>query len=340
MRGVVTLGVRSHRGATCVVAAVCVACGGSSGAWEEREAAISGGERAAEAQFENVVWLDGGCTGTLVHERVILTAGHCSQGNEAAWFGPELRVEVDGDRIVTAPRGDAVRVPIERCEAHPPVEGNRVDLAICVLARPMAHVPVVLPAVRCERTLTEAGDTLTLVGYGLEAAVGASAGVKRIARAPLRAGADFAVGGTSSGSCWGDSGGPAFARTSARSWRQLGVLSQGEAGVCGFGIYVELWPYLPWLEAASNVDLTPCHAADGTLVASPACVERLDAGGLEQSPAREATCNDSAAADGGCGIANPAVPRTSDGRSVLALLALAVACGCKRVRRGFDAGPP
>ncbi|WP_293256177.1 trypsin-like serine protease [Nannocystis sp.] len=80
------------------------------------------------------------------------------------------------------------------------------------------------------------------------------------------------IGGDGMDACNGDSGGPAFLRLDDGSWRSFGIVSYGSP--CGEGTYYsQLHLQLPWLEAASGIDLTPCGDADGNWAPSALCTD-------------------------------------------------------------------
>src|SRR5690606_37991006 len=65
------------------------------GTTETRCQRIIGGS-PVQGDLDSVVWLSGGCSGTLVHERLILYAGHCGEDHHSAYVGDTLKI-VPGD---------------------------------------------------------------------------------------------------------------------------------------------------------------------------------------------------------------------------------------------------
>lgn len=221
-------------------------------------APIFGGGEAEVCAFPGVVSLDVGgtrCTGALVHPRVVLYAAHCGATGVTVGFGesadaPEHRVEPD------------------LCRVNPDYAGlgdEGADWAFCRLPAP-APVPVLPVAFGCETALLEPQAAAVIVGFG-ETASGAGAGPKRWAAAPVRLVlADyFEVGGLGeAGVCAGDSGGPALLAAADGTWRVFGIASVNAAGCGGIGHYARAWDAVPWIEAESGLDITPCHDPDGT----------------------------------------------------------------------------
>jgi hypothetical protein len=266
-----------------VAAASGVGCSAPSAAelGETRPASLLHGEPVARGAFPNVVWLDSGCTGTLVHPRVVVYAAHCGLDQRAAGFGEEWFGDPRDGRPLT--RAGVRSLPILGCHGYPNGGvSTGSDLAFCVLGEPASDVPFAPIIGGCELGEIRPGSELTLVGYGAREPGGAI-GVKRQLSAELLAVDDarreFVIGGDGVGTCGADSGGPAFAALGAeqpdgaRAWRLLGVLSSGDAGsdcTSSASYYTQLSPFVPWLEETSGVDLSPCFDED-TWAPNPDC---------------------------------------------------------------------
>ncbi|MCY0990521.1 trypsin-like serine protease [Nannocystis sp. ILAH1] len=257
--------LRWGRGWVCSAAAsVAVALAGEARAAGARATTptppspIFGGEEVEICAFPGVVSLSDGstrCTGALVHPRLVLYAAHCGATGMKVGFGESA----------TAP---AQVVEPEFCRVHPDYGGlgsEAVDFAFCRLAEP-APVPVLPIAFGCEAGLLAPKAAAVIVGYG-ETESGSGDGPKRWAAAPVRLVlADyFEVGGLGEPSvCAGDSGGPALLRAVDDTWRVFGVASVHAAGCGGIGHYAYAERAIPWLEEQAELDLTPCHASDGS----------------------------------------------------------------------------
>ena len=247
-------------------------CGsGDPGASSTHAQPIVGGAPSAEGAWPSVVWLDVGCSGTLLHERLVLYAAHCGTHAERVYAGGQL----DG----------ALERSVEFCAAHPDFRelGDGNDLAFCVLREPLQEVPIVPLALGCEREQLQAGDQSVLVGFGESEDSTAAAGTKREVQAPLVVvDAELEIGELDKGTCGGDSGGPAFTPVGADDeWRQVGVLSSGTTEGCGRGYYTDVARFVDWLESASQLDLSPCGDSFGSWQPSPLCrVPALDERGL------------------------------------------------------------
>ena len=250
---------------------------------------IYGGTPVAATAYPEVGWLASGCTATLVHPEVIVFAAHCGAVQEAVWWGDVLELDPNvpaGSSLV--PAGGAASSPIKYCRVHPeaaPASG--LDVGYCLLETPMSGVPVVPIATPAEYGELVEGDPATLVGYGFDSETDTGLGVKRSVQASIvRVGSEIIIGDDQTGSCRGDSGGPAFLRLQAPTpptseWRLAGVLSTGEAGSCGAGRYTDLWRNIEWLQEETQRNLTPCVGPEGNWSPSAAClVPAMDADGV------------------------------------------------------------
>jgi len=266
-------------------------------------------------QFPAVVSVAAQCTGLYMGQGMVLTAAHCSddvrEGRSRAFFGEDIG----------AP---AFAATIERCVRHPDGRFARnalgedtyvgVDLAFCLLddAEPLPDVPLVPPLlpVGCERDwlahqVAGATAVLTAVGFGCAGQDGGSweecdAGVKRQIGVQLVGQIDYAGsstklelqrgGAAETGLMAGDSGGPYLAQLPDGTWRLVGVHHGANAGMAG--AFVEaVAPYVHWIEAASGVDVTPCHEfAEGRWVESGTCEPGAPVGAAEVGGTWESDC--------------------------------------------------
>jgi V8-like Glu-specific endopeptidase len=161
------------------------------------------------------------CSGTLISENVVLSAGHCANALGAGvtyevHFGPDARKPEK-------------RVNVDAQRAHPnfTAEGAPFDLALFHLREPVGDVtPLELDT--ASPTDADLGAPLRHVGYGVEAESGGETGTRRDATWPLdRLDADFLYsGGAGAQTCLGDSGGPALL-TRGGVERVVAVVSDG-----------------------------------------------------------------------------------------------------------------
>jgi MYXO-CTERM domain-containing protein len=233
---------------------------------------IYGGTTSAPGAWPNVMAVllpDELCTGTLVSDRVVLTAAHCLDGGEP----PGLFQVRNADYIYDS----GATYTVERYGTHPKYCGN--DPTVCkvdvwdfgylVLSEPVKGVtparPLVTQEAWDEAMVVEA--PVTLVGYGYNEKM--LPGIKREVEAPIvkfsPSGLEFQAGGMGLDTCSGDSGGPAFVTLASGETLLAGVTSRGftECGKGGF--YGIPYAALCWLNAETGVDLRgadACEACD------------------------------------------------------------------------------
>lgn len=222
---------------------------------------IYGGTDVATCGWPTTVELGGACTGTLVHERVVIYAAHCGTNYSSVRLGESIN------------GGPGRNVSTQQCKIFPggePGKGN--DFAYCTLAQPVTDVPLVPILMGCEaEDYLVAGQPVTVVGFG-NANTGPY-GIKRQVNTTINsitANDEAFIGGGGKDSCQGDSGGPVFVQVEDGSWRVFGITSYG--GACGTGGYYSMMHKgMAWFESQTGYDLTPCHDADGTWNPGPDC---------------------------------------------------------------------
>ena len=254
---------------------------------------IFGGVDAGTCDFPSAVAMldrDTGqffCTGTLIHPQVVIFAAHC--------MDPSISWAIPGSVMFGEDVAAPVRqVPVVSCQTHPQWDSGATifDLAACTLADPVHGVPRVPLIMGCEVDQLQPGTQLVITGFGANSALldpegnplPTGGGIKRFTSQTLTDvvpdANELIMLGPDKGGCFGDSGGPAFARLSDGTWRVLGAAStlhpdalpddQGE--ICGLGtVYEIFWTQMAWLEGFAGLDLTPCHDAAGTWAPTAAC---------------------------------------------------------------------
>jgi len=251
---------------------------------EPVEPQVFGGAPAEVCQWPTTVAVTGGgglCTGALVHPRVITYAAHCGDGDKQIRFGESSTT--------------AITRQTERCVTNPDYLGTTnqaQDWAFCILEEPMLDIPFTPPAYGCETDLIQEGQEVFLVGYG-DSNIG-GAGTKRwgasVIVSTFGSTAQIGAQGTGVTTCEGDSGGTAYLPMDDGSFRAISMVSTGLIG-CNdtTGTHALMHPAIPWIEETSQIDITPCHDADGTWNPNPNCTGFF-AGGSTPSGVWEDMC--------------------------------------------------
>jgi hypothetical protein len=225
---------------------------------------IIGGNVASTCVWPTAIMLIGpvGCSGALVHTRVVVTAGHCL----AAEDGTPRPPTAIGLGETSAQW--AKTVAVSRCYSHP---DN--DFGICVLKQDVMSIPIVPVMAPCEMSELAAGTAIVEAGFGWTTAAGRAYGTKKWINgtidsfAPDQVDIDVTTG-SQDGEYYGDSGGPLLFQMPDSTWRVIGVDYGSPAVIEGstaprVSIYKSV-PYdVAWAEEVSGIDLTPCHEAAG-----------------------------------------------------------------------------
>jgi hypothetical protein len=170
-----------------------------------------------------VVFLEMGCSGTLVTPKTVLSACHCFQGvsgNPGVFFGSD--VDQGGTWI------DSVHHAV-----FPGGCSGDGDLAMLTLAEPGPAQPVPIN----DRDLAPyVGSQVRVVGFGVTGENAQDLGLKRKGTSvlgQLEPGVMFCQASSPSGTCYGDSGGPNFMTIDGKEY-VAGTTSYG-TDACGSG---------------------------------------------------------------------------------------------------------
>jgi len=243
----------------------------------EQRSAVYGGDVANYCGWPSAVYVEVEfskyCSGTLVHQDIVITAGHCrpEDGRVTIHFGEEF-AGVERSVKATCYSGP-LYVEDDKNYVGPD------DYGYCKLDQPVTDVPIIPPAYGCDVNELVTGKEVVLVGFG-ESNNGSSRTKRQVTTTITSINDAAVIGGGGLSTCKGDSGGPVFAQMSDGSWRSFGITSGGDGlgdglgdkSECGGpGIYALMHIAVPWIEEHSDVDITPCHDVDGTWKPTPAC---------------------------------------------------------------------
>ena len=171
-----------------------------------------------------VVYIDAGCSGTLVTPKVVLTACHCL---ESSYNSPDVFFGSDVNSSGTWVQGVHHQVYPGNCI------GNG-DLAMITLAQPGPATPIPIN----DRDLgNHLGQQVRIVGFGVTGENSGGSGTKRQGNSTLNSvdnGVMFCDPTQVSGTCYGDSGGPNFMTFESTEYL-VGATSYGTQA-CGSGL--------------------------------------------------------------------------------------------------------
>ncbi len=261
----------------CCAAAVAIlvvgchpAADGGAASVEWQEQALIGGEPALGPEWDTVVWLDGGCTGTVIDSGTIVFAAHCGTEHAYAYTGPRLPVSWPSNEAPHVELGpDVQSFELDRCVARTtPKIGSGEDIGVCSSRDALPISNIGLPTAENEPPSLLGAEVL-LVGYGPRYGDRPSSLQRDFVRSVVtEEGPELTVGDADAGTCPGDSGGPALAPREPVGWTLVGVLSSGYPLECGTGWYTPVSRNVAWIRSVRepNADTAAgCNVASQIL---------------------------------------------------------------------------
>lgn len=212
-----------------------------------------------------------GCTASLVHPEIIITAGHCIKGTD------EVKI-ASGDGFYGDDKATLKWRKQKYCRIHPQWKDNKndrgKDFAYCKLAEPVLDIPPTPILMGCELDALVKDMDVTVVGYGNIDPSGKPANTaKHEIITKYRGISEYQealVGLPGKGPLTGDSGGPVYLKLPAdkfgedAGWRVFGVTSvSARFKANGEGYFGLMHRYVKIVEQDSGIDITPCTDADG-----------------------------------------------------------------------------
>jgi MYXO-CTERM domain-containing protein len=234
-----------------------------------------------------------GCTGTLVADDVVLTAGHCAQG---------ISHVIVGTKDWYSDQGEMIEVQTTR---EYPDSWRTYDIAVLKLKEPSSYPPRPLAMDCILDDYLEAGAEVAVVGFGATNEEGTRSTSKlhegvTVVQTPdcaeeridgiwtgcnpnAQPAGEIGAGGNGVDACFGDSGGPLYLLTPEGDFL-VGVTSRAYAGVSQNapcregGIYVRPDKLIEWIEEKAdrritypvcneplNVSSQPLYATSGVI---------------------------------------------------------------------------
>nr|XP_027211158.1 transmembrane protease serine 9-like [Penaeus vannamei] len=203
------------------------------------------------------------CGGSLINDRYVLTAAHCTESMRAS----DLTIRLAEHRLSTSSETSVVSRSVSQIIEHPDYQpGNEInDIALIKLSSPVQVSDTVLPVCMPPPNPTYAGKTATVTGWGTTSSGGSSSDTLRevdVTVVPNTACQSnsygsaikdtmLCAGSTGKDSCQGDSGGPLVFKDGGGNYDQIGVVSWGYGcGARGYpGVYTRVNSYLDWIKA-------------------------------------------------------------------------------------------
>lgn len=238
----------------CAIAALALWAPAGAAASDGARASIIGGSPASIEQFPSLAYIEAGnqrsgfaCTGTVVAPRIVLTAAHCVESVETGVFSQpaEYKVAIG----VANPKQSSADNVFDVVATHvfPSFDPGIIhgDAAILVLSRPTS-APALALAGAADAPLYAGGATVSVAGWGLTAAENRQAPsslrsttmvvqndstCKRRTRgfykeySPALQLCLLSPPADKSGTCFGDSGGPAISQRADGTPVELAVIS-------------------------------------------------------------------------------------------------------------------